>query len=74
MQDVQKIKMVRVNIINPKYLADQHLRAEYLEIIMLVTYVRKHPKIKKELPKKYCLGTGHILFFKDGSMEGQGFI
>ncbi|MBW3011403.1 pyrimidine dimer DNA glycosylase/endonuclease V [Candidatus Woesearchaeota archaeon] len=57
--------MVRVNIINPKYLADQHLRAEYLEIIMLVTYVRKHPEIKKELPKKYCLGTGHILFFKN---------
>lgn len=58
--------MVRVNIINPTHLADQHLIAEYNEIIMLVAYARKHPKLEKEkIPKKYCLGTGHILFFKN---------
>ena len=36
--------MVRVNIINPNKLADQHLIAEYNEILMLLGYVRKYPK------------------------------
>lgn len=56
--------MVRVNVINPKYLADQHLVAEYYEIIMLVSYVRKHPCLEG-IPPRYCLGTGHIKFFKN---------
>lgn len=56
--------MVRVNIINVKKLADQHLMAEYLEIIMLVEYVRKHPVVKEKV-ESYRLGKGHILFFKD---------
>lgn len=58
--------MVRVNIINPRYLTDQHLIAEYLEIIMLVEYVKKHPKTSlNKIPKRYLLGPGHILFFKN---------
>ena len=56
--------MVRVNLINPKNLSDQHLIAEYNEIIMLLGYVKKHPKLDK-IPKQYALGTGHILFFKN---------
>jgi len=56
--------MVRVNLINVRNLADQHLMAEYLEIIMLVEYIRKHP-IVKEMPKTYRLGKGHIIFFKN---------
>ncbi len=56
--------MVRINLINPKYLTDQHLIAEYNEILMLIGHVKKHPKIHKQ-PKQYCLGTGHITFFKD---------
>lgn len=56
--------MVRINIINPKYLADQHLVAEYLEIIMLVSHTRKHPNVKNQ-PDSYCLGKGHINFFKN---------
>lgn len=56
--------MVRVNLINPKYLADQHLVAEYLEIIMLVESARKHPN-PKSIPESYKLGEGHINFFKD---------
>ena len=56
--------MVRVNIINPRNLADQHLMAEYYEIIMLVSYVRKHPSLK-DIPKGYCLAKGHIKFFKN---------
>jgi len=56
--------MVRINLINPKKLADQHLIAEYNEILMLLGYVRKYP-MKKDIPKDYCLGRGHIKFFKD---------
>ena len=56
--------MVRVNLISPKKLADQHLIAEYNEILMLLGYVRKYP-MKEGIPKDYCLGKGHIKFFKD---------
>lgn len=56
--------MVRINLVNPKNLADQHLIAEYNEILMLFGYVRKYPKIRT-IPLEYCLGKGHILFFKN---------
>ena len=56
--------MVRVNLINPKHLADQHLIGEYNEILMLLGYVRKYPNPEK-IPEKYCLGKGHIKFFKN---------
>lgn len=56
--------MVRINIINPKKLSDQHLIAEYLEIMMLIGYVKKHPN-KTGIPESYTLGKGHIKFFKD---------
>ena len=58
--------MVRINLINPKYLADQHLIAEYNEILMLLGYVKKYPKtIEQKTPSNYKLGKGHILFFKN---------
>ena len=56
--------MVRVNLIEPKFLSDQHLIAEYNEILMLLGYVRKYPSLEI-IPKKYVLGKGHIKFFKD---------
>lgn len=56
--------MVRVNLFEPKKLADQHLIAEYDEILMLVAYIKKYPDIK-DIPDNYCLGTGHMKFFKD---------
>jgi len=56
--------MVRINLINPKNLADQHLIAEYNEILMLFGYVEKHPFLE-DLPKNYVLGKGHIKFFKN---------
>lgn len=56
--------MVRVNLINPKSLADQHLVAEYNEILMLMAYVKKYPKVS-EIPSDYTLGKGHIKFFKN---------
>jgi deoxyribonuclease (pyrimidine dimer) len=55
--------MVRINLINPKALADQHLIAEYNEILMLFGHVKKYPKVPKA-PVQYRLGPGHINFFK----------
>lgn len=56
--------MVRINLISPKKLADQHLIAEYNEILMLLGHVRKFPEVRDQ-PEKYKLGKGHINFFKD---------
>lgn len=56
--------MVRINLVEPKRLADQHLIAEYNEILMLLGYVSKYPR-SKVIPDRYCLGKGHILFFKN---------
>jgi deoxyribonuclease (pyrimidine dimer) len=57
--------MVRINIINPKSLADQHLIAEYNEILMLMGYARKYKNLPYKCPERYCLGNGHIIFFKN---------
>ncbi len=62
--------MVRVNLIHPKKLADQHLVAEYNEILMLLGYVERYPEIKivkgkSEIPEEYTLNKGHMRFFKD---------
>jgi len=56
--------MVRINLIYPNELADQHLIAEYNEILMLIGYVKKYPKIEG-IPERYTLGKGHIKFFKN---------
>jgi len=56
--------MVRINLINPKYLADQHLIAEYAEILIVLEYYKKYPDID-DIPKDFCLGTGHQKFFKN---------
>ena len=56
--------MVRVNLINPKFLTDQHLVAEYAEILILAEYIRNYPDLEG-IPKRYCLGEGHQRFFKD---------
>jgi deoxyribonuclease (pyrimidine dimer) len=56
--------MVRVNLLNPKKLSDQHLIAEYNEILMLVAYIRKYTSLDN-IPKNYCLGKGHMRFFKN---------
>lgn len=55
--------MIRINLIDPVKLSDQHLIAEYNEILMLLGYVRKYHKVEN-IPENYKLGTGHIKFFK----------
>ncbi len=73
--------------VNPKFLSDQHLIAESVEITMITGGLRKDGyKIKGSVPDKYCLGTGHINFFKprlsylnrrlievNGEMKNRGF-
>jgi len=56
--------MVRINLVNPENLSDQHLIAEYDEILMLVAYIKKYPKLE-DISENYCLGKGHMKFFKD---------
>lgn len=59
--------MTRVNLIDPNYLADQHLLAEIRELPRCITYVEK--TILKgsypDIPERYTLGAGHIKFFFD---------
>ena len=44
--------MVRVNLVNPAALSDQHLVAEYNEILMLGAYIRIYPSIARLSPLK----------------------
>lgn len=59
--------MARVNVgTNPKYLSDQHLVAESVEITMITGGLRLHKyKIKGIIPGKFPMGKGHINFFKN---------
>ncbi|PIN85176.1 MAG: endonuclease V [Candidatus Diapherotrites archaeon CG11_big_fil_rev_8_21_14_0_20_37_9] len=54
--------MVRVNLIDPSALTDQHIIAEYNEILMLCTYL-KNAKQETKIPEKFTLGKGHMKFF-----------
>lgn len=56
--------MVRINLLNPSYLTDQHLIAEYNEILMLIGFIQKYSSIEN-IPENYILGKGHINFFKN---------
>jgi deoxyribonuclease (pyrimidine dimer) len=53
--------MTRVNLIDPDYLIDEHLVAEYREIKRIVN----NPPKGDNIPKSYVLGSGHVTFFKD---------
>lgn len=59
--------MARVNIgVQPKFLSDQHLIAESVEITMITGGLRKNGyQIKSPIPETFALGKGHINFFKD---------
>lgn len=58
--------MTRINLIDVKYLTDQHLMAEYRELPMVAGSLRRSLKSKKGLPKipgNYTLNKGHVTFF-----------
>lgn len=61
--------MTRINVVDPKELSQQHLVAEYREIMRLPgnlkTWLNRKTKAPdfKEIPDEYKLGTGHVKFF-----------
>lgn len=62
---------MRINVVSPRLLMDQHLIAEYGEIqnMMLPYYLRSRMHVRgfntNKIPVKYTLGTGHASFFYD---------
>ena len=63
--------MVRINLIEPSHLSDQHLLAEWVEIQMLMKSLYNKLQTKsveevcKNIPDTYRLGKGHIKFFEN---------
>lgn len=59
--------MTRINLIRVNHLLDQHLMAEYRELPMVMSSLRRSLKSKKGLtiPKTFRMGTGHVSFFYD---------
>lgn len=62
--------MTRINLIDPALLTDQHLRAEWKEILQLCGSLRKSIASKnglqyERIPKEFTLNTGHVYFFYD---------
>jgi deoxyribonuclease (pyrimidine dimer) len=61
--------MTRVNIVPVSELMDQHLVAEYRELLMVPASLKRSLKGKLDIipriPKSYTLGKGHVLFFMD---------
>lgn len=56
--------MVRINLIHPHRLSDQHLIAEYNEMLMLIAYIRRYPELHN-IPSSFTLNKGHMSFFRD---------
>lgn len=58
---------MRINCIPVELLSDQHLRAEWLELLLLPPYLARSLKSKKGLVLtdsiRYTLNTGHARFF-----------
>ena len=55
---------MRINVgILPKYLSDEHLRAEEAEIAMIPGFYNRVWKSKSIIPLQFTLGKGHISFF-----------
>jgi deoxyribonuclease (pyrimidine dimer) len=58
---------MRCNVgINPAILTDQHLIAEYRELLIVPGQLNKYGFNKNmQIPEIFTLGTGHINFFKN---------
>ena len=62
--------MTRINVIPVDELTDQHLVAEYREMLMVPASLKRSLGSKngmdaKRIPKQYTLNTGHVYFFYD---------
>lgn len=58
--------MTRINgSIDPADLTDQHLLAEYREMVRIPNHVMRHEIRLDKIPKSFRLGRGHVTFFYD---------
>lgn len=63
--------MTRINLVDPKELADQHVFAEWREIKMVPAALKRSLKSKNphqilnSIPKEFTLNKGHVTFFYD---------
>lgn len=59
--------MTRINCVPVQTLTDQHLVAEYREMLRYHSTINRWLKSKKPsvIPKEYTLGKGHVTFFND---------
>lgn len=55
--------MTRVNLVDPTVLIDQHLIAEYREIVRVVNSHKNYKGDYSDCPKSFVLGKGHVKFF-----------
>ena len=63
-----KFTMTRINLVDPGFLSDKHLGAEYRELPRIFGAVRKHQSKglrpgSIKIPQRYVLGKGHVTFF-----------
>lgn len=56
---------MRINLVDPKELSDQHLISEYMELGVVMNNIVKGKYKMEKLPENFCLGVGHIKFFLD---------
>lgn len=60
--------MTRINLVDVTTMADQHLMAEYRELPRIVNEWKvkcNNIKFYQGIPNKFCLGTGHVRFFRN---------
>lgn len=59
--------MTRINVVDPATLCDKHLIAEWREMTRVPNALQKgiSKYDKKQIPKQYVLGAGHVKFFFD---------
>ena len=58
--------MTRINLVDPKELADQHLVAEYRELFMVGPALQRSLRSKNgvtDIPENFTLNKGHVKFF-----------
>lgn len=56
---------MRINLVNPKELSDQHLISEYMELGVIMNNIVKGKYKLENIPKSFVLGKGHVKFFLD---------
>ncbi len=63
--------MTRINLVPVEELMDQHLMAEYRELLMVPSALRRslrtlsESEVLKRVPSEFVLGKGHVSFFYD---------